>query len=55
MKSALAAGLTALVLLGGCSSGAAPGSGDVVDQVDKATDVGAKVEERNSELLENSP
>lgn len=49
MRSVLAASVTALLLVS-CTSGAAPGSGEVVEQVEKARDLEEQVEERNSEL-----
>ena len=42
--------LTAAILLGGCSSAAAPGADDMLKQVDKAKQVEQQVEERNAEL-----
>ncbi|HET7481274.1 MAG TPA: hypothetical protein VFK89_00300 [Actinomycetota bacterium] len=40
----LAAAFGAALLLGACSSAAAPGAGTVLDQVDKAKDVKTTVE-----------
>ena len=40
----------AVALLGGCSSAAAPGAENVIDQVDKAKDVQNQMNERNEEL-----
>ena len=45
----------AATLLGGCSSGAAPGAGNVVDQVDKAKDVQNQMNDRNAELETSAP
>jgi len=46
----LCAVLVATLVLGGCSSGAAPGAEDVVDQVEKAERLEEQVEERNSQF-----
>ena len=46
--------LAAALILGGCTSGAAPGADDVVDQVEKAEDLEKQVEERNAEF-ESTP
>lgn len=42
--------LTAAILLAGCSSAAAPGADDVLDQVDKAKDVGQTAGQRNDAI-----
>ena len=44
--------LTAAILLGGCSSAAAPGADDVLDQVDKAKDVGQTADQHNDAIEE---
>ncbi len=49
MKRILVAAPMAL-LLAGCSSGAAPGAENVVDQTEKAEDVKDQLEDRNAEL-----
>ena len=42
----------AMLLLGGCTSAAAPGADNVVDQVEKAEELEKQVEERNSQFDE---
>ena len=42
--------LTAAILLGGCSSAAAPGADDVLNQVDKAEDVGQTADQHNDAI-----
>lgn len=42
--------LTAAILLGGCSSAAAPGADDVLNQVDKAKDVGKTADQHNDAI-----
>lgn len=44
--------LTAAILLGGCSSAAAPGADDVLDQVDKAKKVQEQAEHHNADIEE---
>lgn len=46
----LAVPLTAAILIGGCSSAATPGSDDVLDQVDKAKDVGQTADQHNDAI-----
>ena len=45
--------LTAAILIGGCTSAAAPGSDDVLDQVDKAKEVG-QTADRHNDAIENA-
>ena len=42
--------LTAAILLGGCSSAAAPGADDVLNQVDKAEQVQDAADKHNAEI-----
>ena len=44
--------LTAAILLTGCSSAAVPGADDVLDQVDKAKDVGQTADQHNDAIQE---
>jgi hypothetical protein len=48
----LAVPLTAAILLGGCSSAAAPGADDVLDQVDKAKQAGDVADQHNADIEE---
>ncbi len=46
--------LTAAILVGGCSSAAAPGADDVLNQVDKAKQVQEDADRHNAELEDAS-
>ena len=48
----LAVPLTAAILLGGCSSAAAPGADNVLDQVDKAKQAGDITDQHNNDIEE---
>ena len=40
----------AVLVLGGCTSGGAPGAENVIDQTEKAEELTDELEERNEEL-----